>query len=109
MKILPPSLRERKRYIAFELISEKEINKGDLINEMFSSASSLLGDLGSSECNLWMLFFDGRYGMVKCAHTKTEETRAILATIYNIHGVKVSIRVLGISGTVKAVIRKYLK
>jgi ribonuclease P/MRP protein subunit POP5 len=109
VKILPPTLRNRKRYLAFELISEKEVSRDDLIKEIFSCASSLIGDLGSSECNIRLLSFENSKGIIRCNHNTTDKTRAVLATVSNISGTQAVIHILGISGTVKGATKKYLE
>lgn len=116
MKPLSPALREKKRYIAFELVSEEAITRHDLISEIWSSAGSLLGDIGRSECGLWMLSFDGKQtkedfcarGIIRCAAERTWESRAALATVNSVRRTRVAIRVLGISGTVKEATEKYM-
>ena len=100
MRLLP-SLREKKRYLAFEMLSEGAISRRDFIDELNRSASSLLGDMGSSECGIKMLSFDRTGGIVRCAHTRTEHTRAVLATVNRVRGVRVAVHVIGSSGTVK--------
>ncbi len=100
MRLLP-SLREKKRYLAFEMLSESAVSRRDFIDELERSASSLLGDIGSSECGLKMLSFDRTGGIVRCARTKTELMRAVLATINRVMGVRVAVHVIGSSGSVK--------
>ncbi len=109
MKNLPSSLRERKRYVAFEVLSEEKIDRSELINELWSSTSSLLGDVGASLCHLWVLNFDGQRGILRCAHDKTSLVRAALATINSVHGIRVGIHVLGTSGTVKKITEKFMR
>ncbi|NKQ39468.1 MAG: ribonuclease P [Methanosarcinales archaeon] len=126
MKILPPTLREKKRYIVFELISENSINRKDLIYEIFSCASSLIGDVSASECSIRLLVFKNSLnqkskifsnshsgfksskGIIRCAHDKIDETRSILATIAFINGKKCLIHVIGVSGTVLGAKNKHL-
>lgn len=108
MKILPPTLRERKRYLAFELISQAPVRREDLIREIFSSAGSLLGDVGSSECAIRLLAFEDSKGVIRCAYDRTVNTRAVLACITDVKGTKVIIHVLGVSGTVMGATKKYL-
>ncbi len=100
MKTLP-TLRDKKRYIAFEVKSEEAITRDGLLDEVLDSLYSLFGDAGCSEINLSLMSFDGRYGVVRCARAKTTETRAALACVNNVMGNRVSILVLGISGTVR--------
>ena len=105
-----PVLRERRRYIAFELESdsEEEVKRGDLVGEVYSSQMSLLGDLGASENRLRLITFDGRFGIFRCSHRRIEESRAVLATVHTVGGTRVAIRVRGVSGTIKAATEKYI-
>ena len=135
MRLLP-SLRGRKRYLAFKMLlgdadaitpvknyssrtstakplmrrpegggidvsCKGALSRHDLIFELDRSSQSLLGDAGSSECKIRVLSFDGTEGIVSCVHRETTRTRAVLATIYEIRGIRTSFRVIGVSGTVK--------
>ncbi|RZN37456.1 MAG: ribonuclease P [Methanosarcinales archaeon] len=100
MRLLP-SLREKKRYLAFKIISEGTVSRRDFVDELARSASSLLGDQGSSKCGLKVLSFDREGGIIKCERTKTAHTRAVLATINRVGGVRVAVHVIGSSGSVK--------
>ncbi len=117
MLYLPPTLRERRRYLAFELISEREIDKRELLKEIRDSVYSLYGDTGASESKMWLIEYsknedaDGGtdrcrgVGILRCAHNKVEEVRAALACIHSASGVRLGIRVIGISGTIKGATR----
>ncbi|WP_406659613.1 Rpp14/Pop5 family protein [Methanolobus sp. ZRKC3] len=109
MKVLPPTLRPDKRYLAFELVSESPVTRDELIREIFSAASQLLGDVGASECAIRLLAFEDSCGVVRCTSDRTGNTRAVLATITNVKGKKVLFHVLGISGTVIGATKKYLE
>ncbi len=104
-----PVLREKKRYLAFEVISVRTVTRGELSKEIFDSTCSLFGDKGCSEINPGLLYYEGKYGIIRCSRGKTEETRAALACITGIRGAKVSILVLGISGTIKGAMEKFIQ
>lgn len=104
-----PTLREKKRYLAFEVTSEKTINRQQLFNEILDSAASLFGDKGISEINPKLMSYDGRFGIIRCAREKTQETRAALACINNVRRSCVSILILGISGTIKGATEKFIQ
>ena len=108
MKTLP-TLREKKRYIAFEIKSEKTIIRQDLVRDILNSIISLYGDVGASEINPALMSYEGNFGILRCSREKTTETRAGLACINNIHGIRVSIMVLGISGTIKGATEKFIQ
>ncbi|MBC7085604.1 MAG: ribonuclease P [Methanomethylovorans sp.] len=109
MKVLPPSLRERKRYLIIEIITEHDVSREELIREIFAATGSLYGDIGSSECGLKLLNFEKQKGILRCSHMMTEKTRAALATITSIGGQRAIVHVLGISGTIKGATKKYIQ
>jgi len=109
--------RERKRYLVFEVISEREIDKRELLKEIWRSVYSLYGDVGASESKIWLIGYDKKkdgdtgidvsegMGILRCAAYKVEEVRAALACIYSVNEARVGIRVVGISGTIKGATR----
>lgn len=109
MKRLLPSLRAKKCYLAFELVSEGQVSRSDLVKEVMSSASSLLGDVTASECDIRVLGFEDCKGIIQCSHTKVKETRASLATLTRVGGKRATLHVLGISGTIKKATEKFLQ
>jgi ribonuclease P/MRP protein subunit POP5 len=109
LKRLLPSLRSKKRYLAFELISEGPASRSDMVKEVMSSASSLLGDVTASECDIKVLGFEDWKGIIQCSHTKVKETRATLAALTRVNGKRATLHILGTSGTVKRVTEKFLQ
>ncbi|WP_410507037.1 Rpp14/Pop5 family protein [Methanosarcina hadiensis] len=109
MKRLLPSLRAKKRYLAFELISEEPASRSDIVKEVMSSASFLLGDITTSDCDIKVLGFENGKGIIQCSHTKVKETRASIAALTRINGKRATLHVLGTSGTVKRATEKFLQ
>lgn len=103
-----PVLRDKRRYMIFELQAEGEISHSDLINEIYSTQYSLFGDEGAAKNHLKMIAFNGRYGLIRFSHMSVQETRATLATVHSIHGVRVALHTKGICGTIKSATEKYL-
>ncbi len=98
----------RRRYLAFELLGEGDVGAKDLFKEIKSSQNSLFGDSGTAKNRIKMIFFDGRFGILRCHHASVWETRAILASIYSVQGIRVLIRTKGVSGSIKAATEKYI-
>jgi ribonuclease P/MRP protein subunit POP5 len=92
----------------FELDAEAEISPKDLVSEIISSQFSLFGDAGASKNRLKLIAFNGRYGLLRFGHMQNRETRASIAAIRSIHGVRVALRSKGVSGTIKSATEKYL-
>jgi RNase P/RNase MRP subunit POP5 len=107
MVYTPPTLRERRRYLRFELLCERPIDKRDVLKEIWDSLYALYGDLGASESKLWLIDYhpseDGTrgVGILRCAHDRVEEVRAALACIHAIDTASIGIRVVKTSGTIK--------
>jgi len=94
--------------LAFLVESEGRIGERDLLLEIYSTQAGLLGDIGSSINRIKLIRFDGRFGILRCNHTRIRECRAVLACVYAIGGARTSIVVLGISGTIRALTEKYI-
>ena len=88
MKILPSSLREKKRYIAFEVMSESSdpIDRKALLDEIFFATQTLIGDVGSSEIGYRLMDFDGNRGIIKVNLGAVETARAAMSTVCSIRG-----------------------
>jgi ribonuclease P/MRP protein subunit POP5 len=108
MKILPPTLRESNRYIAFGITSETQIIRQELINEIHHSTTTLLGDVGSCELGLRLFSFKDHKGIIRCTADTTWKARAVLASVSSIKGTRIRLKVYGMSGTVRGATEKYL-
>lgn len=108
MKTLPV-LREKKRYIAFEIRSIQAVNRQELWMEIVDSVCSLFGDKGMSEINAGLLSFYGKYGILRCQRDRTTDARAALACVHRVRNERVSITVIGISGTVLGATEKFIQ
>lgn len=110
-KPLPPALRERRRYLAFQVLSESKINFNDLSTSIWHSILNLLGEKGASESEIWVskTIYDEakQIGLIRCSHTSVESIRAALALIDRIGDIRVIVKVLGVSGTIKAAQAKF--
>ena len=108
---LPPSLRDRRRYLRFEMICAREIDKRELLKEIWNSLYALYGDVGASESKVWLIGYhksedtNNGVGILRCAHDKVDEVRASLACIHSVNDAPVGIRVIKISGTIKGASR----
>lgn len=110
MKILPSSLREKKRYIAFRLLSESSdpVDRKVLLDEIYFATQTLLGDSGSSEIGYRLMDFDGTQGIMRVNHGALELARAAMATVYVVKGARAHLVIHGVSGTIRAATEKYI-
>ncbi|MBI5347665.1 MAG: ribonuclease P protein component 2 [Candidatus Aenigmarchaeota archaeon] len=111
-KFLPPILRLPKRYIVFEVISEKPVGYGDVSAALWESMLEFLGELSSSETRIWFVknlySMEKQRGIIKCAHSCVEQVRAAMALVQVVGESKAVFRVIGVTGTIKSARTKYL-
>lgn len=109
--ILSPTLREKSRYLAYKVFSEKKIEFSDLVNAFWHSSLNFLGESGTANANIWIMKTtwdeENQTGMIKCSHMDVEQVRTSLALIQRIGDMPVIVSVLGISGTMKAAKSKF--
>ncbi|WP_457554757.1 Rpp14/Pop5 family protein [Candidatus Pyrohabitans sp.] len=110
IKALPPALRMRKRYIAFCAEGDRCFKREEVAKAIFSSALAMFGEAGVAQMNLWLLDFDEdrQEGFVVCSHLSVDRAIASLSLVGEISGERAHLRSLGVSGTVKALKRKFL-
>lgn len=110
-KTLPPTLRENKRYLAFEIISEEKIDFPDVVNAFWHSLLNMVGEVGASCANIWFVRDswdpEKQRGLVRCDNKFVEYVRAALALIDRIGDKRIIPYTLGVSGTMKAARRKF--
>ncbi len=112
LKPLRPTLRERKRYLAFEAVSGTAPSMEAVHDSILRSARELFGDIGLATMGLQ--FFPERYnhkgarGILRVAHNRTDELRAALAAVTAAGSTPVCVRSLGVSGIIDKVYKNYI-
>lgn len=106
LKVLPLSLREKKRYIAFRVISEEPIIYSDLESAFWDVMLSLCGELGTSRTSAWLMKDLWRekeqIGVVRCNHLAVHTVLAALGLITRLGENRVNVKVLKVSGTIRS-------
>ncbi len=102
IKAMAPSMREKKRYIAFEVVAEKQMPREAVAKELRETMNKLVGDLGMAKAGLIFLpDWDNNKGVLKVSHKHTDIAKAAMALVKQINGNSVIIRSIGISGILK--------
>lgn len=98
----------RRRYLLFYVTGEHPVNEKAIWETMRDSILTLYGVKGFSliDPNLIEYNAETRNGIIRCTHDTTKFMRASLASIMNVSGSPVAVRVQRISGTIKALRRK---
>ncbi|MBW2964822.1 hypothetical protein KY363_05155 [Candidatus Woesearchaeota archaeon] len=108
-----PSLRERKRYLAFEIISEKPIQDFKAVSyAITNTALQFLGELGCAEAGIIMMQdkFDAQRqrGLIRVNNRSLDRLRATLALVQKIDNQDVIVRSVGASGIIKKAFNNYI-
>jgi ribonuclease P/MRP protein subunit POP5 len=118
LKILPPTLRNNKHYISFEAISSIPLTRNDVISLIWESSLNFHGECKTSSFDLWVMKVwnfktvnDENLikGIIQCNREEVNSVRAAIALITKFKGRNVVFHTLGISGTIKSGIKKFIK
>ena len=107
LKILPPTLRERRRYISFQVISEndEEFTYSDLEAAIWNVTLDFLGEEGVAETSMWLLkdTWDPakKTGIIRCHHKSTQLVIASLGLIDRLGDNRICFKILKVSGTIR--------
>ena len=102
MKPVLPSLREKKRYVAFEVISKRKVPFGSVSKALWLSLLSFAGEVGVASGGVSLLEDswneDSQSGVVRVAHTAQDLVKASFVLVSDIDGECAVVRSLGSSG-----------
>jgi len=104
LKAILPSLRERKRYLAFKITPKGKISDFNAVkNSIMLSAAYLIGEIGMAKANIRVLKekFRENKGLIMVNHNYLDHLRAALALVKSIESVPVIVSSIGVSGIIK--------
>ena len=114
IKPMLPSLREKKRYLVFEIISKQKIDNFNLVEKsIMNNALTFLGQLGIAKAGAMMLKDkwnkELQRGIIRINHKHVDEMKAALTLIKKIENNDVVVKSVGVSGILNKAENKYLK
>jgi len=113
IKPLMPSLREKKRYLAYEVISKSKYNDAISVNKaIYDAANEFLGTLGMAKAGILAIdnIWDEKTqrGLIRVNNKHVDELKASLIFMRNIQGKEAIVKSVGASGILKKAQKKYL-
>ena len=113
IKPLLPSLREKKRYLAYEVISKSKFNDAIHVNKaILNAANELLGILGMAKAGIIPLNDkwneNTQRGILRVNNKHVNGLKASLIFVKNIDGKEVIVKSVGASGILKKAQQRYL-
>ena len=110
MKLRPliPSLREKKRYIAFEVQTDGKIELDHAKKSIELSMKGFLGDLGMARAGiLFLKDWKHNRGIIKVNTKFVDEIKASFALVQDIGHNKAIIRSIAVSGALEKIRSSY--
>jgi len=103
-KPLPPTLREKNRYIAYEVFCKRKLSAEEITRVLWKGMLNALGEIGTALTSFHPVFFNEKKqrGVVRVNHRSVEKVRAAFSLIAEVDGNEVHIHILRVSGTLKS-------
>jgi ribonuclease P/MRP protein subunit POP5 len=106
MKPLLPTLKERQRYIAYEVITTHPMQQ-DISDQLLQRLAQTLGVFGMADAGVLSISYEQQTqtGILRVNHNQVVRVRAALLLATHIGRTQVIIRTLGVSGMLNKVKR----
>lgn len=117
LKVLPPTLRKNNRYLTIDIKVKGDLNKDEFVGLIWDGCIRFWGELTTSNFNLWVMRFyeiekNEEYNyykaVIRCQRGFEDNVRAALCCVSKYNSKKVAINVIGLSGTIKASVDKFV-
>ncbi|UUX92019.1 Rpp14/Pop5 family protein [Methanoplanus endosymbiosus] len=107
MKPVPPTMREKKRYILARVVPHGIIPDGKAVYYLLQETlAGLFGDVGAAEINMSVVSSEGSYIIVKCRRGMEIKLETALSFVTGDSGGAFALRPVFVSGTIAALKRK---
>jgi ribonuclease P/MRP protein subunit POP5 len=100
--------RVKRRYLALQLEMEGLPSEKEFMDAVWGSVTKLYGEVGASRTSLALINLDAscKLAIVRTSLETLDYVRASLATVTSVAGRDVAMHVLGVSGTIKALLEQ---
>lgn len=108
-----PTLKEKKRYLAFEIISKDKLDSFKQISEkIMNQIFEFIGTFGVSKAGVRILADKwnpkSQRGLIKVNNKHVDEIKSALCFIKDINNKKIIVKTVGVSGILKKAETRYL-
>ncbi|MBI4447570.1 ribonuclease P protein component 2 [Candidatus Woesearchaeota archaeon] len=108
MKPIPPTLREKKRYVAFEIATDVEMQEKMIKKAVNEAVIRFVGELGMAKAGLRFIEVKKNKALVMVNHKELDNVKAALTLIKEIDNHNALIKTLGVSGILKKAKNKFM-
>lgn len=107
-----PSLREKKRYLVFEVLSDKKFNFQEINTAVWDATLAFLGELGASKAGIILLGDKWNQkkqrGLIRVDRKYVDNIKVALALITKINSENVVVKSVGVSGVIGKAEKRFL-
>ncbi|MCP3685882.1 MAG: hypothetical protein GY861_24810 [bacterium] len=111
MKRLLPSLREKKRYLVFEVISKSKLSRESAIKAIKQGMVGFLGEKDTAKANIAILNewnSKTQRGLMKVNRNYVDQIKGALCLVKKAGRKEIIVKSVGVSGMIKKAKNKYL-
>ena len=106
MSVLPPTLRENRRYVLFRIITQVDPTQKEVYRSMADSVAALFGDVGAAKMHPAVVWSEGEYAVARCTRGHEQSLIAALSVITRVCGEPAAFRSIATSGTILSLKKK---
>jgi len=94
-----------------QVAGSETVDERVFMDAVWNAVLRLFGEYGASQTNLVLMrySFEPNYAILRCSHKALDMVKASIASITQANGRPVALRILGVSGTLKALGRQLTK
>ena len=98
----------KRRYLLVQIVGSETIDERTFMDAVWNAILQLFGEYGASQTNIILMKYGLKpnHAILRCSHKALDMVKASLASITQVNGEPVALRVLGVSGTLKALQRQ---
>ncbi|MEM2874229.1 MAG: Rpp14/Pop5 family protein [Candidatus Nanoarchaeia archaeon] len=102
LKPIPPTTRERKRYLLVKVEANVPVEIRELENALINGCLQFLGELGVAKAGILVMAdtWNGETIIIKTGHKFVDETKTAISLINSINNKKVRLSIIKVSGTI---------
>lgn len=110
IKPILPSLREKKRYIVYDIKAEEQLSFKDVKQELEKKMLEFLGELGYGKAGVIIVNeWQNNKGIIRTNNKTVDQVKTALTMVEKVGNKKVIIKTIGVSGVLNKVKNKFLK
>ncbi|MBS3144663.1 hypothetical protein J4208_03695 [Candidatus Woesearchaeota archaeon] len=106
MKPLIPSLREKKRYLHYEVTTETTLTAEEVKQAVQEALQQFLGDYGCAQAGIHCIENTNKHGVLKTNTKQVNQVKTALALIKTIKNKSVMFKTIKVSGMINKVKRR---